>query len=176
MESNYSFLNDTLAIHEIRKHKWLESEKQGQEIGFATAALDWIKKYGQQWYLFRAEHQQGADPFSEKRQFRRFERKFPLRIKISDKQIECQTDNINLLGLACTIPESISTDETADVTILFPKPESPRNPENRIRFRTRIARVSNPTAAVQGCPCNVFLPFPERIKDFIREHSEMLNN
>lgn len=49
----YSFLNDTLALEEIRKHKWIESEKAGREIGFATAAVDWIKKYGEQWLRFR---------------------------------------------------------------------------------------------------------------------------
>lgn len=176
MESNYSFLNDTLAIHEIRKHKWIESEKQGREIGFATAAVDWIKKYGQKWHLSRAEHQQEADPFSEKRQFRRFQRKFPLQIKIRNKHIECQTDNINLLGLACTIPASINPDDTADVTILFQKPDAQRKTGNRIRFQTRIARVSNPSAARQGRQFNIFLPFPEEIKDFIRGHSEILNN
>jgi len=175
MESNYSFLNDTLAIHEIRKHKWLESEKQGQEIGFATAALDWIRKYGQQWYLYRSEHKRDSDPFSEKRQFRRFQMRIPLRIKINNKQIECQTDNINLLGLACIIPASITPDEPADVTLLFPEPNARRNPENRLRFQTRIARVSNPTA-LPGRQSYVFLPFPEEIKDFIRGHSEILNN
>ena len=43
MTEHYSFLNDELALLEIRKHKWIESEKCGREIGFASAALDWIK-------------------------------------------------------------------------------------------------------------------------------------
>ena len=34
---------------EIRKHKWLESEKVGRDIGFATAAIDWIKKHSEEW-------------------------------------------------------------------------------------------------------------------------------
>ena len=42
MYSNYSFLRDELALEEIRKHKWIESEKQQKEVGFATAAVDWI--------------------------------------------------------------------------------------------------------------------------------------
>ena len=46
MNRNYPFLKDELALMEIRKHKWIESEKKGCEIDFATAALDWIKKYG----------------------------------------------------------------------------------------------------------------------------------
>ena len=53
MDMNYSFLKDDLALAEIRKHKWIESEKLGGEIGFATAAIDWIKKYGPQWKQYR---------------------------------------------------------------------------------------------------------------------------
>ena len=55
MEENYSFLRDELALLEIRKHKWIESEKLGREIGFATAARDWINKYGEAWKQFRLE-------------------------------------------------------------------------------------------------------------------------
>jgi hypothetical protein len=47
--SDYSFLRDDLARTEIYKHKWIESEKAGREIGFATAAFDWITKYGDLW-------------------------------------------------------------------------------------------------------------------------------
>ena len=46
MKQNYSLLTDELAIEEIQKHKWIESEKKGKEIGFATAATEWAKKYG----------------------------------------------------------------------------------------------------------------------------------
>jgi hypothetical protein len=53
MNIRYSFLKDELAIQEIRKHKWIESEKQGNEIGFATAAVDWINKYGNLWLQYR---------------------------------------------------------------------------------------------------------------------------
>ena len=55
MKINYSFLKDELALAEIRKHKWLESEKKGCEIGFATAALDWIKKHGLQWLEYHSQ-------------------------------------------------------------------------------------------------------------------------
>jgi len=49
MKGKSSFLKNLSALEEIRKHKWIESEKAGYDIGFATAALDWIKKYGQAW-------------------------------------------------------------------------------------------------------------------------------
>ncbi len=34
---------------EILKHKWLESEKAGHDIGFEKALLDWIVKYRSSW-------------------------------------------------------------------------------------------------------------------------------
>ena len=34
---------------EILKHKWLESEKAGHDIGFEKALLDWIVKYRSAW-------------------------------------------------------------------------------------------------------------------------------
>ena len=52
--ASYSFLDDQFARHEIRKHKWLISEKAGYEIGFATAALDWIENYGDTWRFYRS--------------------------------------------------------------------------------------------------------------------------
>ena len=34
---------------EILRHKWLESEKRGEDIGFERALLDWIRKHRQDW-------------------------------------------------------------------------------------------------------------------------------
>ncbi|MFZ5807340.1 MAG: hypothetical protein ACOY3I_09070 [Verrucomicrobiota bacterium] len=34
---------------EILKHKWIESEKAGYDIGFEKALLDWIVKHRAQW-------------------------------------------------------------------------------------------------------------------------------
>ena len=34
---------------EILKHKWLESEKVGYDIGFEKALLDWIVKHRAMW-------------------------------------------------------------------------------------------------------------------------------
>ena len=34
---------------EILKHKWLESEKAGYDIGFETALTDWIVKHRSKW-------------------------------------------------------------------------------------------------------------------------------
>ena len=34
---------------EILRHKWLESERLGKDIGFERALLDWIRKYRDGW-------------------------------------------------------------------------------------------------------------------------------
>lgn len=34
---------------EILRHKWIESEKAGKDIGFERALLDWIRKHRENW-------------------------------------------------------------------------------------------------------------------------------
>jgi len=43
---------------EILKHKWLESERLGYDIGFERALLDWIRKHREGWRA--ARRQQGG--------------------------------------------------------------------------------------------------------------------
>jgi hypothetical protein len=42
---------------EILRHKWLESEKAGYDIGFERALTDWILKHRSKWR--RARHEGG---------------------------------------------------------------------------------------------------------------------
>jgi len=44
---------------EILKHKWIESEKAGKDIGFEKALLDWIVKHRSNW---RAKRLKEARP------------------------------------------------------------------------------------------------------------------
>jgi len=34
---------------EIFRHKWIESEKKGHDIGFDKALMEWIVKYRSEW-------------------------------------------------------------------------------------------------------------------------------
>ena len=45
---------------EILRHKWLESERLGYDIGFERALLDWIRKHREGWRAARRHQQQGA--------------------------------------------------------------------------------------------------------------------
>ena len=48
---NSSLYKEFLAERaEILRHKWIESEKAGYDIGFERALMDWIVKYRSAWY------------------------------------------------------------------------------------------------------------------------------
>ena len=45
---------------EILKHKWLESERLGYDIGFERALLDWIRKHREGWRAARRQQTPGS--------------------------------------------------------------------------------------------------------------------
>jgi hypothetical protein len=45
---------------EILRHKWIESEKAGHDIGFERALLDWIVKYRSAWRDERSKQSKAA--------------------------------------------------------------------------------------------------------------------
>jgi hypothetical protein len=47
---------------EILKHKWLESERLGYDIGFERALLDWIRKHRESWRAARRQHHSQHNP------------------------------------------------------------------------------------------------------------------
>ena len=47
---------------EILKHKWLESERLGYDIGFERALLDWIRKHREGWRAARRQSLSGPPP------------------------------------------------------------------------------------------------------------------
>lgn len=49
---------------EILRHKWLESERLGYDIGFERALLDWIRKHRESWRAARRLQQQQHVPGS----------------------------------------------------------------------------------------------------------------
>jgi hypothetical protein len=44
---------------EILKHKWIESEKAGSDIGFEKALLDWIVRHRSNWRQKRLKEGRG---------------------------------------------------------------------------------------------------------------------
>jgi len=45
-------LRNKKVIEEINRHKWLESEIAGYDIGFEAAAEDWLKKHAKVWTAY----------------------------------------------------------------------------------------------------------------------------
>lgn len=45
---------------EILRHKWLESERLGYDIGFERALLDWIRKHRDDWRRSRRQGPAGS--------------------------------------------------------------------------------------------------------------------
>lgn len=45
---------------EILRHKWIESERLGYDIGFERALLDWIRKHRDAWRASRRLKMQAA--------------------------------------------------------------------------------------------------------------------
>ena len=45
-------LRDKQVIAEINRHKWLESEIAGYDIGFQAAADDWLKNHAAAWITY----------------------------------------------------------------------------------------------------------------------------
>ena len=55
---NSSLYREYLAEREeILRHKWIESEKSGRDIGFEQALTDWIIKHRTQWRKARQANQ-----------------------------------------------------------------------------------------------------------------------
>lgn len=63
---NSSLYREYLAEREeILRHKWIESEKAGRDIGFERALLDWIIKYRSSWRDLRGKAQTPVSEPSE---------------------------------------------------------------------------------------------------------------
>ncbi|MEI7998817.1 MAG: hypothetical protein WCH62_04865 [Candidatus Omnitrophota bacterium] len=49
-------LRNRKVIAEINRHKWLESEIAGYDIGFEVAAEDWLKKHASAWVKYQVKN------------------------------------------------------------------------------------------------------------------------
>jgi hypothetical protein len=50
---------------EILKHKWIESERLGYDIGFERALLDWIRKHRESWRAARRSQLQAQQQINQ---------------------------------------------------------------------------------------------------------------
>jgi len=102
----YKYLDDPRALAEIRKHQWIESQKQNRPIGFASAAVDWITRFGEEWkekHVYRDYR-----VFIERRKYRRFKVDFLLRTIRDNTRLTAQTVNISFFGLLFTTAHQLA--------------------------------------------------------------------
>ena len=48
-ETTKKLLNNKKVVEEIDRHRWIESEKAGRDIGFDRASTDWLERFSQAW-------------------------------------------------------------------------------------------------------------------------------
>ncbi len=141
MKEKFSFLKDPRALSEIRKHKWIESQKLGQEMGFASAAVDWVKKYGEAWKKAFLTDYDRLDFFVEKRRYRRFSFEFKAVIKREKACLPVALKDINLEAISCRVKESLPGDSPIEI-ILNPQEAANSKQSIPLRCRARILRVT----------------------------------
>jgi len=63
MNIDFVFFQNQDMLQEIYKHKWIESEKAGREIGLASAAWDWMTRYHNDWEACRNLRLEKSNPW-----------------------------------------------------------------------------------------------------------------
>ena len=53
-------LKNRKVVEEINRHRWIESEKAGYDIGFEQAAEDWLKRFSKAWMNYHMPKQKST--------------------------------------------------------------------------------------------------------------------
>ena len=65
--NNKKLLKNKKAVEEINRHRWIESEKAGCDIGFETASVDWLEKFSAAWMQYHMPKREIASGKTSKR-------------------------------------------------------------------------------------------------------------
>jgi len=137
MKDKFSYLNDPRALAEIRKHKWIESQKQGTEIGFASAAFDWIQKYGQEWKRLHAESDGNKEVFLERRRYRRFKMRGNVQLISGNATILAEPLDLSFFGILCRVSEAVSLGSPMKALL----PVGTQQPEKTLDCYGKVERI-----------------------------------
>ena len=61
-----ALLSNPKAIEEVKRHLWIESEKQGYDIGYDNAAQDWLERFGVDWAKANMPKKKASKPKTKK--------------------------------------------------------------------------------------------------------------
>jgi len=112
-------LKDVAMAMEINKHKWLESEKAGKDIGLEVAAVDWLHKYSDSWHKYYSQRACGESIFIEKRELRRFELSAYAKIVSGEGLCFGKVVNLSFVGLLCQTVNSFPCGAKARLHLTF---------------------------------------------------------
>jgi hypothetical protein len=59
-ETAKKLLNDKKVVEEINRHRWIESEKAGGDIGFERASSDWLERFSKAWMDYHMPKQKSS--------------------------------------------------------------------------------------------------------------------
>ncbi len=169
MKEKFSFLADARALAEIRKHKWIESQKASREIGFASAALDWIKKYGESWKKVHLKGEKEYNFLSERRKFRRFRIFSEVKLNKDNSSLIAKAKDLSFMGLLCNANEYIPPNY--EVAIDFNLHSRNKNKAFSLKCKGTVNRVS----PVGSEEYEIFLRFDEGCQHYIEEGLAVFN-
>jgi len=50
--TSQKLLKNKKVIEEINRHRWIESERAGHDIGFESASAQWLEKFSKAWMQY----------------------------------------------------------------------------------------------------------------------------
>lgn len=52
VQANKKLLKNKQVIEEINRHRWIESERAGHDIGFESASTQWLEEFSRAWMQY----------------------------------------------------------------------------------------------------------------------------
>ena len=52
VQTNKKLLQNKKVVEEINRHRWIESERAGQDIGFEAASTQWLEEFSKAWMQY----------------------------------------------------------------------------------------------------------------------------
>lgn len=119
MGQKFISLKDVAMLMEINRHKWLESEKAGRDIGFTAAAKDWLDKYSDNWQRHYCQNSARGNVFIERREFRRFALQAHVKIVTGGALTIARVANLSFVGVLCQTANKLKEGSRARIHLSF---------------------------------------------------------
>jgi len=145
MKRRFNYLQHEDAVKEILKYRESESEKTGGDIGFASAAIEWIKKHGEEW---KKENNMIEDSLTnylhgivERRAYRRFKTYLPIKICFGGMEFDGLMKKFNHVGV--DIITAVSIPLHGHIEILIPSLSNKQNPIKQTVLNANVLRITH---------------------------------